>query len=346
LVALASKEQRSRGEEQRRGGEEEKENFLQEEQEEQGTMWARRLLATHDLKHIAPLFHLLHPHLPLHLPHLPHLHYSTSPSTLDPSPQFAYYEILQIPRHATQSQVKAAFYERSKVHHPDVAGEGEAARENFAAILVAYTCLRDHSARYHYDLHGFPLDKLLERRQEEESIYSWEPKYSVYSEPMTVDGETTELEDWFIAQGHVKKPSIWQRFSNGWVEFKFGMAYYNFPWEIRLLLLGILAWAVVALAIREAFLLAVSYSKDRKPIPLNDRWENDDQYDILWYAGVRRNKGDSSRLAFSTSSSGRAPLPSERERERAWRRRHHLPEPRPKARSQYSHTLYRSGGGG
>ena len=80
-----------------------------------------------------------------------------------------------------------------QVHHPDVAGEGDAARENFAAILVAYTCLRDHSARYHYDLHGFPLDKLLERRQEEESIYSWEPKYSVYSEPMTVDGETTEV---------------------------------------------------------------------------------------------------------------------------------------------------------
>lgn len=97
---------------------------------------------------------------------------------------------------------------------------------------------------------------------------------------------------------------------------------------------------MVALAIREALLLAVRYSKARKPIPINDRWENDDQYDILWYAGVRRNKGDSSRLAFSTTSSGRAPLPSERERERAWRRRHHLPEPRPRPASQYSHTLY------
>ena len=39
-------------------------------------------------------------------------------------------------------QVKAAFFQLAQVHHPDIAGEGEVARENFAAITLAYNCLR------------------------------------------------------------------------------------------------------------------------------------------------------------------------------------------------------------
>ena len=33
--------------------------------------------------------------------------------------------------------------------------------------------------------------------REEENIYKWEPKYSVYTETQTVDGETTEVEKLF-----------------------------------------------------------------------------------------------------------------------------------------------------
>ena len=34
----------------------------------------------------------------------------------------------------------------------------------------------------------------LMKIREEENIYKWEPKYSVYTETQTVDGETTEVD--------------------------------------------------------------------------------------------------------------------------------------------------------
>ena len=37
--------------------------------------------------------------------------------------------------------------------------------------------------------------------REEENIYSWEPKYSVYTETQTVDGETTEVKLVLIKMG-------------------------------------------------------------------------------------------------------------------------------------------------
>ena len=39
-------------------------------------------------------------------------------------------------------QVKAAFYQQSKKHHPDVAGESPEAKDNFAALNLAYSVLR------------------------------------------------------------------------------------------------------------------------------------------------------------------------------------------------------------
>ena len=38
--------------------------------------------------------------------------------------------------------MKAAFFQLAQVHHPDIAGEGQTARDNFAAITLAYNCLR------------------------------------------------------------------------------------------------------------------------------------------------------------------------------------------------------------
>ena len=56
--------------------------------------------------------------------------------------------------------------------------------------------------------------------------------------------------------------------------------------------------------------LHYAYSKVsyRKPVPMYLKWENDDIYDILWYAGARRNKSDKTRdfsgLRFPTNSKG------------------------------------------
>merc|ERR1711936_1549127 len=312
-------------------------------------MWRRVVLALR----VPPLGQgtqqspLLDPQLPLQ--HRHSIFLSTSPpifcaaaasiEQLDPNSPFAFYEILHIPRHANQSQVKAAFYQQSKKHHPDVAGESQGAKDNFAAINLAYSVLRDPSQRYHYDIHGVSLEEF--QKKEEENIYKWEPKYSVYTETQTVDGETTELEDWFTAQGHVKKPSFWQFFNNAWLELKFGFSFYDFPWQWKLFFIGCVAWTCLAFLMLEMFKYLVRNSKHRKPVPLNSKWGNPDQYDILWYAGIRKNRSDANdkRMKFATTASGKRPI-SELEREAEWRRRHNVPDRKPKPPSEYSHTIY------
>jgi len=220
-----------------------------------------------------------------------------------------------------------------------VAGESLVAKDNFAALNLAYSILRDPSQRYHYDIHGVSLEEF--QKKEEENIYSWEPKYSVYTETQTVDGETTELEDWSSAQGHVRKPSLWQFFHNAWAELKFGFSFYDFPWQWKLFIIGCIAWTCFAFLILEVFKYLVKTSKHRKPVPLNSKWNNPDQYDILWYAGIRKNRSDANnkRMRFAATASGKQPM-SELEREAEWRRRHNVPDRKPKPPSEYSHTIY------
>ena len=43
-------------------------------------------------------------------------------------------------------------------------------------------------------------DFLFQIYREEENIYKWEPKYSVYTETQTVDGETTEVNPQTLVQ--------------------------------------------------------------------------------------------------------------------------------------------------
>jgi hypothetical protein len=110
---------------------------------------------------------------------------------------------------------------------------------------------------------------------------------------------------------------------------------------------SLLLWALGLLAFRELLLAAMrrSYAHHRLPVPYNQRWENDDRYDILWFAGVRKNKGDAGSGGGAWAQGGA--FRSERERVREWRRRHHVPEGRPKPPSRYSHNIYsntRSGG--
>ena len=43
-------------------------------------------------------------------------------------------------------------------------------------------------------------DFIFQIHREEENIYKWEPKYSVYTETQTVDGETTEVNPQTLVQ--------------------------------------------------------------------------------------------------------------------------------------------------
>jgi len=171
-------------------------------------------------------------------------------------------------------------------------------------------------------------------------VFDWEPKYGVYRETFVVDGETTELEDWFIAQGHVKTPTLSQMLKNAWIELKFGLDYYDFPWNWRAFFGSLLAWGLFILAFSECLKLAMKNSKGRKPIPINYRFGNDEKYDILWYFGAREHKGDASPSVFKRGLYRPLAAKSELAREDEWRRRHHMPERRPKPPSEYSHTLY------
>jgi DnaJ-class molecular chaperone len=67
-----------------------------------------------------------------------------------------YYTVLGVSRDATETEVKRAFRELARQHHPDVnpASNGEAFRE----INEAYAVLSDRDARARYDRWGHPDD--------------------------------------------------------------------------------------------------------------------------------------------------------------------------------------------
>lgn len=49
-----------------------------------------------------------------------------------------YYAVLQVPRHATQDEIKTAYRKLAKEYHPDVRPNDKAAEETFKAISEAY----------------------------------------------------------------------------------------------------------------------------------------------------------------------------------------------------------------
>ncbi|MBI4361770.1 MAG: molecular chaperone DnaJ, partial [Euryarchaeota archaeon] len=65
-----------------------------------------------------------------------------------------YYDILGVPRDATPEQVKRAYRELVKKHHPDVARDKKAAEARFKEISEAYEVLADEGKRATYDQHG------------------------------------------------------------------------------------------------------------------------------------------------------------------------------------------------
>jgi DnaJ-class molecular chaperone len=62
-----------------------------------------------------------------------------------------YYEILGVPRNASQNAIKQAFRTLAPKHHPDVS-TAENSANLFKEISEAYETLRDPSKRSDYDL--------------------------------------------------------------------------------------------------------------------------------------------------------------------------------------------------
>ncbi|PAA91407.1 hypothetical protein BOX15_Mlig019566g1 [Macrostomum lignano] len=65
-----------------------------------------------------------------------------------------YYEVLGVGRQASQKDIKKAYYELAKKHHPDVNKNDPTAAKRFQEVSEAYEVLSDESKRNQYDTFG------------------------------------------------------------------------------------------------------------------------------------------------------------------------------------------------
>ena len=61
-----------------------------------------------------------------------------------------------------------------------------------------------------------------------------------------------QIEDWETAQNYVHSPSLYHRVSTAWADTKGGFRFYNFPWQLGLFFLSLLAWGGAIIIFREA----------------------------------------------------------------------------------------------
>ncbi|XP_057181807.1 dnaJ heat shock protein family (Hsp40) member A3b isoform X2 [Triplophysa rosa] len=74
--------------------------------------------------------------------------------TTSVSHQQDFYEILGVPRTATQKDIKKAYYQLAKKYHPDTNPDDPQAKEKFAQLAEAYETLSDELKRKQYDTYG------------------------------------------------------------------------------------------------------------------------------------------------------------------------------------------------
>jgi len=230
---------------------------------------------------------------------------------------YGYYDILGgIPRTAKASDIKQAYFRLAKRYHPDAYPEkdmdtpeairkAKIARFRFDEITEAYQTLMDPNQRSYYDQHGFAADAL--RKQGLPSIFDYTPKYGIYDQRVYADNETTELEDWFAAQGHSCRDqhvTIRQRIKNAYIELRWGFVYHNFPWKLKEFFLTIVGLCIGSAIAGMAYGRYI-YNKTKnlpdghphKPRKINNLWEDDDIRDILKFYGVRKTKPSELRRA-------------------------------------------------
>lgn len=109
-----------------------------------------------------------------------------------------HYETLGIEPRATAEQIRRAYRDLAKQHHPDTGVKG--GEKKFAAIAAAYEVLSDSAKRREYDL-------LLDQQRAERAghggrgpHYSWENIASARTSPRRDVAEFDELYDTFYGK--------------------------------------------------------------------------------------------------------------------------------------------------
>uniref|UniRef100_A0A8C5QYU8 DnaJ homolog subfamily A member 3, mitochondrial n=1 Tax=Leptobrachium leishanense TaxID=445787 RepID=A0A8C5QYU8_9ANUR len=64
------------------------------------------------------------------------------------------YQVLGVPRNASQKDIKKAYYQLAKKYHPDTNKEDPQAKEKFSQLAEAYEVLSDEVKRKQYDTYG------------------------------------------------------------------------------------------------------------------------------------------------------------------------------------------------
>ncbi|XP_063791048.1 dnaJ homolog subfamily A member 3, mitochondrial isoform X2 [Pseudophryne corroboree] len=65
-----------------------------------------------------------------------------------------FYQVLGVPRNASQKEIKKAYYQLAKKYHPDTNKEDPQAKEKFSQLAEAYEVLSDEVKRKQYDAYG------------------------------------------------------------------------------------------------------------------------------------------------------------------------------------------------
>lgn len=105
-----------------------------------------------------------------------------------------YYELLNVTKQATKSEIKSAYFKLVKSHHPDQSGQSE----YFQKVKEAYEVLSEDEKRFDYDLSQGYLNAI--------DIDTMENNLKVYGSRYVADEIQKKLEE--LKQSQPPKPAV------------------------------------------------------------------------------------------------------------------------------------------